>query len=261
MRSHVRRLAESSAAAKAERQLLAGDIISDDEILKISRSLFNGRWVGLHHYRSIQQALQCLVPQGAAARAAVSEVLKAGYHVWLQRFTARRLALAPGLAYTVNPIPTSTANNRRPGSKMTPAYLTIHSTANPTSTAGNERNWLTNPDNKRTASFHIVVDDNQAIECIPFDEVAWHARDGNGDGNKKSISLEICESGDRARALRNAIAVAARILRDRDLEPTALRRHRDWTSKMCPRILIVPESRKQASHTWEWFKAEVTQLV
>jgi hypothetical protein len=45
------------------------------------------------------------------------------------------------------------------------------------------------------------------------------------------------------------------------MDVESLRRHHDWAAKLCPRILIVPESRKQAGHTWEWFKTEVGQLV
>jgi len=49
---------------------------------------------------------------------------------------------------------------------MTPEYITIHSTGNPTSTARNERAWLTNPNNNVTASWHIVVDEKEAIEDL-----------------------------------------------------------------------------------------------
>lgn len=81
---------------------------------------------------------------------------------------------------------------------MNSEYLTIHSTGNENSVAKGERAWLTNTANTRTASFHLVVDENNAIECLPFNEMAWHAGDGaNGTGNSKSIGLEICESGDR----------------------------------------------------------------
>jgi hypothetical protein len=89
--------------------------------------------------------------------------------------------------YIVDHIPRTTPHNRRPGTSMTPEYLTIHSTGNPTSMAQGERNWLTNTTNQRTASYHLVIDDKNAIECLPFNEMAWHAGDGaNGTGNSKS---------------------------------------------------------------------------
>ena len=81
---------------------------------------------------------------------------------------------------------------------MVPEYLTIHSTGNPNSTAQGERNYLTNSMNTSSTGFHIVVHENQAIECISLSENAYHAGDGgNGTGNTKSIGLEIIESGNR----------------------------------------------------------------
>jgi N-acetylmuramoyl-L-alanine amidase len=140
--------------------------------------------------------------------------------------------------YVVDHIPKSTPHNRRNGWVMKPEYITIHSTGNPQSTAKNERGWLTNPSNTRQASFHIVVDEREAIECIPLNEVAWHAGDGrNGTGNRKTISIEICESGNREKTLQNAIELTAKLLYERGWGVDKLRRHFDWSGKNCPRIL------------------------
>lgn len=140
--------------------------------------------------------------------------------------------------YVVDHIPKSTPHNRRNGWVMKPEYITIHSTGNPQSTAKNERRWLTNPSNTRQASFHIVVDEREAIECIPLNEVTWHAGDGrNGTGNRKTISIEICESGNREKTLQNAIELTAKLLYERGWGVDKLRRHFDWSGKNCPRIL------------------------
>ena len=140
--------------------------------------------------------------------------------------------------YVVDHIPKSTSNNRRNGWAMKPEYITIHSTGNPKSTARNERGWLTNPSNTRQASFHIVADEREAIECIPLNEVAWHAGDGrNGTGNRKTISIEICESGNREKTLQNAVELTAKLLYERGWGVDKLRRHFDWSGKNCPRIL------------------------
>ena len=139
--------------------------------------------------------------------------------------------------YIVDHIPRNTPHNRRPGTSMHPEYITIHSTGNPSSTARNERGWLTNPSNTRTASWHIVVDEKEAIEAIPLNEVAWHAGDGgSGTGNRKSIGIEICESGDRQRTLQNAVKLVAKLLKERGWGVDRLRRHFDWSGKICPRI-------------------------
>lgn len=74
--------------------------------------------------------------------------------------------------YIVDHIPKNTPHNRRPGHPMAATTITIHNTGNPTSTAKNERAWLTNPTNPRTASFHIAVDERDAVEVIPLNENA-----------------------------------------------------------------------------------------
>lgn len=121
---------------------------------------------------------------------------------------------------------------------MDPQYLTVHSTSNETSTAQNERDNLNRSNNTTSTGFHIVVDDKEAIECIPLNMVAYHAGDGtNGTGNTLSIGMEICESGDRAKTLQNAVEVAAKILYEKDWGIERLKRHYDWSKKNCPRIL------------------------
>ncbi|MBG9745640.1 N-acetylmuramoyl-L-alanine amidase, partial [Paenibacillus alvei] len=70
--------------------------------------------------------------------------------------------------YRIDHIPRNTPCNRRPGNAMSATTLTIHNTGNPSSTAKNERAWLTNPSNSRTASYHIVIDEREAIEVLPL---------------------------------------------------------------------------------------------
>ena len=158
-----------------------------------------------------------------------------------------------GYIYITDHIPANTPYNRRPRLALVPEYLTVHSTANPGSTARNERAWLTNPANKRTASWHICVDEREAVEAIPLDEVAWHAGDGtNGNGNRRSIGIEICESGDRTKTLENAAELIAVLLQRLGLGTEKLRRHYDWSGKPCPRILMTDNW-----VGWENFKCEV----
>ncbi|WP_053957175.1 peptidoglycan recognition protein family protein [Inediibacterium massiliense] len=139
------------------------------------------------------------------------------------------------MKYIVDHIPKNT--NKRPCISMIPQYITIHSTGNPNSTAKNERDNLARVGNTRQASFHIVVDDLEAIECIPLNEVAWHAGDGRGKGNMASISIEICESGNREKTLANAVELVTKLLHERNWYISNLKRHYDWSKKNCPRIL------------------------
>ena len=160
--------------------------------------------------------------------------------------------------YIIDHIPRTTPHNRRPGVPMTPQYITIHSTGNPKSTARNERAWLTNPSNTVTASYHIVVDEKEAIEVLPLNEVAWHAGDGrNGTGNRKSIGIEICESGDGAKTLANAVRLVAKLLKERGWGVDRLKRHYDWSKKICPRIFY--DNGRWTG--WEQFKDAVQREI
>lgn len=145
------------------------------------------------------------------------------------------------MAYTYRKdhIPKTTPYNRRPATLLEPTTITIHNTGNPSSTAKNERAWLTNSSNTRTASFHIVIDDKEAIEVIPLNEVAWHAGDGSGakSGNRTSIGIEICESGQYELTLEHAAQLVASMLKERNWNVDRLRRHYDWSGKNCPRTM------------------------
>lgn len=141
------------------------------------------------------------------------------------------------LKYVFDHIPKNTPYNRRPAFPMQANYITIHSTGNPNSTARNERAWLTNPSNTVTASYHIVVDEKEAIEVLPLNENSWNAGDGaNGTGNRKSIAIEICESGNRQKTLQNAVELVAYLLKQRNWGVDKLKRHYDWSKKKCPGI-------------------------
>lgn len=121
-------------------------------------------------------------------------------------------------------------------SKIVKTSVTLHSTANPRSTAQNERDWLDNPSNKREASWHFVVDEKQIVQALPTTETSMHC--GNFQGNRYSISVEICESGDRAVTLENASEFVAFILKTNNLKLSDIKLHHDWSGKNCPRILV-----------------------
>ncbi len=152
------------------------------------------------------------------------------------------------MGYVVKHIPVD--KFRRPDIKITPQYITIHSTANLRSSALNERNWLINPNNKVKASWHIAVDECMVVEAIPLDEKTIHTN--NASGNITSISIEICESGNRVKTLQNAVKLVAKLLKERNWGVDRLRRHFDWSGKVCPRIFSV---NKWAE--WEAFKLAV----
>lgn len=131
---------------------------------------------------------------------------------------------------------------------MTPEYITIHNTAND-ATAINEIAFMTR--NTAATSYHVAIDDKHAVQAIPFTRNGWHAGDGQGAGNRKSIGIEICysESGGTkyANAEANAIDYIARLLKQYGWGLDRVKWHRDWSGKKCPHR-IIDEGRTSAVH-------------
>ena len=116
-------------------------------------------------------------------------------------------------------------------------FITVHNTGNPNSTADSERRYLDNQANTSNTAWHIVVDNKQAIEAIPLNQIAYHAGDGrNGTGNMYSIGIEICESGSKAEM--NAIELIADLLIKKGLGVECVVPHKHWTGKNCPRLIL-----------------------
>lgn len=135
----------------------------------------------------------------------------------------------------------------RPGIKLQARYITIHDTANSNKGADAKAHAAyLKSDTAANApvSWHFTVDDKQAIQHIPLDEVAWHAGDGMGPGNTASIGIEICENpdGDRAKGEENAAWLVAYLLSMPEFEHIDLvdgiKPHQYWTNTNCPHILI-----------------------
>lgn len=126
--------------------------------------------------------------------------------------------------------------NNRPRTPMKPLYVTIHNTGNPNSTAQANRNYFANTP-KAGASAHWVVDDKEAILCVPENEVAWHA---GAEGNSQSIGVEVCEFTDERHemAYQNAVKLCAEILKRHNLDATKLTTHKRWTGKNCPSKIL-----------------------
>ena len=124
----------------------------------------------------------------------------------------------------------------RPGGSYNKVEICIHSTGNPKSTAKNERAWLDNPSNKRQASWHLCIDEKDCICAIPLKEEAWHC--GNNNGNKYSIGIEICESGNRQKTLERAAELVVQLMKEYNIPLSKVKRHYDYSSKSCPAILM-----------------------
>lgn len=138
--------------------------------------------------------------------------------------------------------------------EMNPTEITLHNTYND-APAINERNNVAN--NSTGTSFHIAVDDKEAIQLIPFNRNAWHAGDGTyGRGNRHSIGVEICYSksgGERYRkAELNAIKVIRQLMDTFNIPISRVKTHQERNGKYCPHRML-DEGRV------EWFKSQLIQ--
>lgn len=124
----------------------------------------------------------------------------------------------------------------RPAKKINWTTITVHNTGNPESTALNERGWLTNPTNTRIASWNYCIYEDQIIEAIPENEMSYHA--GSRVGNETSLGVEICEAGDFEKSVETAVKFIAMKLHSKGKGIEAVKKHKDWSGKNCPRLLI-----------------------
>ena len=119
---------------------------------------------------------------------------------------------------------------------MAPRGVCIHNTAND-ATAANEISYMQT--NTNSTSFHIAVDDNEAILGIPLNRNAWHAGDGgSGEGNRYYIGIEICYSKSGGERFNNAEKRAAKevaaLLNEYSWTISNVKKHQDFSGKYCP---------------------------
>lgn len=123
---------------------------------------------------------------------------------------------------------------------MTPQGIVVHNTAGTASA----RTEATNMESNCSAtSYHVIVDETEAIECIPFSRNAWHAGDGStGYANRNLISIEIARSMDYSgdkydRAEANAVEYIAWVCVQYCWDSSNLHQHNWYSSTACPHRL------------------------
>ena len=97
--------------------------------------------------------------------------------------------------------------------------------------------------NMKDVRVHFYVDDVCAWQCLPLDLSGWHATDGSGDGNRKTISIECIMNGsgdaNDTNAEENCAKLVAYLLDKFKLKDTAIYSHNHWYSKKyCPAYIL-----------------------
>ena len=120
--------------------------------------------------------------------------------------------------------------------EMTPEFIVIHNTANDASAMA-EISYMIG--NNKKVSFHCAIDNTRIVQGVPFNRNTWNAGDGgNGNGNRKGISLEICYSksggDDFEEAEKLAAEYTAYLLKQYDWGIDKVKKHQDFANKYCP---------------------------
>lgn len=138
---------------------------------------------------------------------------------------------------------------------MSPAGIVVHNTAGTASAREEAAAMIAST---AATSFHVVIDEAEAVECIPFARNAWHAGDGAaGYANRHLIGLEIARSMDTTsdrfdQAEANAALYIAHVCRQYGWTSAQLHQHNWYSSTACPH--------RTKTH-WQTFLAQVDQCI
>lgn len=155
-----------------------------------------------------------------------------------------------------------------------PIGITVHNTesisVSSSTTMAEQYTRATVNGNMKDVRVHFYVDDVCAWQNLPLSLSGWHAADGSGNGNSKTIAIEVI--GDSAKAEANAVKLTAYLLKQYGLNADSnLFTHTHWLNvmdgksgnidylntadnsrKMCP-IYILPH--------WSTFKNNVKNAL
>lgn len=149
------------------------------------------------------------------------------------------------------------SHQRRSAHKMRPTFITIHSTANHSSSSTamqHSRALCRGAFSNR--SWHFTADQFMVVQNLPLNETAWHA--GTSAGNNNSIGIEMCESENRGqnhfRTWDRAAKLTAVLMKKYNINLRRVVPHYHWTRKCCPAPLM---SHGHPGPKWAWFISRV----
>lgn len=122
--------------------------------------------------------------------------------------------------------------------------IVVHYTANPGSTAMDNRNYfesLKDTHDTKVSSNFVIGLDGEIVQCVPTWEVAYASNSRNND----TVSIECChpdESGKFTDATyRSMVQLCAWLCLKFDLDEKEVIRHYDVTGKNCPKYFVENE--------------------
>ena len=147
----------------------------------------------------------------------------------------------------------------RPGYPLeTVTGIVIHYTANPGTTAQQNRNYfegLAESKETKVSSHFIIGLSGEIIQCVPMDEIAYASNERNAD----TISIECCIDNEEGKfndkTYQALVELTAWLVGEYNLEIEDIIRHYDVTGKNCPKYFVEHES------AWEDFKLDVEKYI
>lgn len=147
----------------------------------------------------------------------------------------------------------------RPGYPLeTVTGIVIHYTANPGTTAQQNRNYfegLAESKETKVSSHFIIGLSGEIIQCVPMNEIAYASNERNAD----TISIECCIDNEEGKfndkTYQALVELTAWLVGEYNLEIEDIIRHYDVTGKNCPKYFVEHES------AWEDFKLDVEKYI
>lgn len=134
--------------------------------------------------------------------------------------------------------------------------IVIHYTANPGTTAEQNRNYFEGLAESRAtyASSHYIVGlEGEIVQCVPLTEVSYASNERNND----TIAIECCHPDGTGQFTRETydslVSLAAALYVEFNLEEEDIIRHYDVTGKLCPLYYVEHEE------DWNSLKASIMQ--
>jgi N-acetylmuramoyl-L-alanine amidase len=136
--------------------------------------------------------------------------------------------------------------------------IVIHYTANPGTSADNNRSYFEGLAEKQTtsASSHFIIGlEGEILQCIPLTEISYASNERNED----TISIECCHPDETGKfndaTYDSLVSLTAALCMEFDLRNKDVIRHYDVTEKLCPLYFVEHED------AWEAFREDVKAEV
>lgn len=147
----------------------------------------------------------------------------------------------------------------RPGITVDTIHgIVVHYTANPGSTAMENRNYfegLKDSHETKVSSNFVIGLEGEIVQCVPTWEMAYASNNRNSD----TISIECCHPDDTGKfndaTYKSLVQLCAWLCKKYDLTADDVIRHYDVTGKICPKYFVENED------AWVEFKADVAKVL